>query len=279
MKKSFADLKSPVLTLSARERNVTETIASIRNAMLAGADAFNLHLSWLDKDEITIDKLKTIFEFTDKPILALHYNQGASTDDSDEERIRQFMIALDAGAAGVDMQGYTFEPNRDAKATFKKAWIGDNMSFVLACPNEVSLNPQTIEKQKDFISIVHAKGGEVLLSTHTGCFLDCKQVVDLLDFIHERKPDIIKLVTAECDTGGQLAEYYKTMLYIKNRYSDCKISYHCNGKMTKYTRIIGPMLGSHIAFCVDRYTASSAIEMIPLAEASTIYRLFEKNVI
>lgn len=279
MKKSFANVKPPVLAAVIKETTPKAAIAAIKNSLLAGANAFDLHISVMKKDSITVESLKPIFEYTEKPILALHYNQSGDNtpmNDDDEERVRQLLIALEAGAAGIDLQGYTFEPDRNTKATFQSQWIEENMSFVSACPNEVTLNPATIQKQTELIEDIHARGGEVLLSTHTGCFLDCGQVVDLLDFLHRRKPDIIKLVTSGCDTDEQLAEYFKTMLYVKDRYPDTKVHYHCNGKKTKLSRLIGPLLGAHIAFCVERYDELSVMDQLPLKETAEMYRLFEK---
>ena len=279
MKKSFANTKPPVLAAVIKETTPKAAMAAIKNSTLAGANAFDLHISVMNKESITVEALKPVFDFTEKPILALHYNQfpdAATPKDDDNERVRQLLIALEAGAAGIDLQGYTFEPERDTKATFQSKWIGENMRFASACPNEVTLNPATIEKQTELIENIHAKDGEVLLSTHTGCFLDCGQVVDLLDFLHQRKPDILKLVTSGCDTDEQLAEYFKTMLYVKERYSDTKVHYHCNGKKTKLSRLIGPMLGAHIAFCVERYDELSVLDQLPLKETAELYSLFDK---
>jgi len=279
MKKSFANAKPPVLAAVIKGTTPKAAIAAIKNSTLAGANAFDLHISVMNKESITVETLKPVFDYTEKPVLALHYNQsgdGSPMKDDDGERVRQLLIALEAGAAGIDLQGYTFEPDRNTKATFQSRWIEDNMSFASACPNEVTLNPATIQKQTELIEAIHAKGGEVLLSTHTGCFLDCGQVVDLLDFLHRRKPDIIKLVTSGCDTDEQLAEYFKTMLYVKDRYPDTKVHYHCNGKKTKLSRLIGPMLGAHIAFCVERYDELSVMDQLPLKETAEMYSLFEK---
>lgn len=279
MKKSFANVKPPVLAAVIKGTTPKAAIAAIKNSTLAGANAFDLHISVMNKESITVETLKPVFDYTEMPVLALHYNQsgdGSPMKDDDGERVRQLLIALEAGAAGIDLQGYTFEPDRNTKATFQSRWIEDNMSFASACPNEVTLNPATIQKQTELIEAIHAKGGEVLLSTHTGCFLDCGQVVDLLDFLHRRKPDIIKLVTSGCDTDEQLAEYFKTMLYVKDRYPDTKVHYHCNGKKTKLSRLIGPMLGAHIAFCVERYDELSVMDQLPLKETAEMYNLFEK---
>lgn len=279
MKKSFTQLESPVLAGVVKEETAKSVIAEIKNNSLSGANAFDVHISCLGKEECTAEKLKQIADSTCKPIMALHYNQAydlGPMNESDEDRMRQLLVAAKAGFACVDMQGYTFEPRRDTKATLKSEWITEHMSFVSACPNEVTLNPETIEKQIEFMNEVHSTGAEVLLSTHTECFLSCQQVMDLLDFLAQRKPDILKLVTAGCDTDEQVHEYCKTLLTIKNRYPNIKITYFCNGKKTVQTRALGVLLGAHIHFCVNRYDALSTVSQLPLKETAEMYGLFRK---
>lgn len=68
-------------------------------------------------------------------------------------------LRVEAGAAGIDMQGYTFHrPSKDG-------FHGENRySFTVGNPKEVMMDPDIIEKQCALIEKVHAKGAEVLLS-------------------------------------------------------------------------------------------------------------------
>ena len=54
------------------------------------------------------------------------------------------------------------------------------------------------------------------------------------------------------------------------------VSYHANGKEGIITRIINPVLGGQIAFCVDRYTEASVMEQINLKCANTIVENIKK---
>ena len=54
------------------------------------------------------------------------------------------------------------------------------------------------------------------------------------------------------------------------------IAYHANGKAGMLTRIINPLLGGQIAFCVDRYTEASVMEQIDLKCANTIVENVKK---
>lgn len=77
----------------------------------------------------------------------------------------QFFSAVEAGAAGVDMQGYTFEPQS------KNGFHGeDKYSFTHGNPKEIVTDESVIEKQCAFIEGIHARGAQVLLSCHPGIF-------------------------------------------------------------------------------------------------------------
>ena len=54
------------------------------------------------------------------------------------------------------------------------------------------------------------------------------------------------------------------------------VSYHASGKAGIITRIINPVLGGQIAFCVDRYTEASVMEQINLKCATTIVENVKK---
>ena len=93
-------------------------------------------------------------------------------------------------------------------------------------------------------------------------------------FLEKRKPDIIKIVT-KAETEDDLAESIRTMLLLK-REIKTPIAYHANGKAGMLTRIINPLLGGQIAFCVDRYTEASVMEQINLKCAHTIVENVKK---
>ena len=54
------------------------------------------------------------------------------------------------------------------------------------------------------------------------------------------------------------------------------VSYHANGKAGMLSRILNPVLGGQIAFCVDRYTEASVMEQIDLRTAKTIVESMKK---
>ena len=63
---------------------------------------------------------------------------------------------------------------------------------------------------------------------------------------------------------------------VKKKSAKAAIAYHANGKAGMLTRIINPLLGGQIAFCVDRYTEASVMEQINLKCANTIVENVKK---
>ena len=63
---------------------------------------------------------------------------------------------------------------------------------------------------------------------------------------------------------------------VKEKRAQAAIAYHANGKAGMLTRIINPLLGGQIAFCVDRYTEASVMGQINLKCANTIVENVKK---
>ena len=262
--KILSKLEAPAIAGVVREKTVKSAIAEIKNCTYDGADMIDLHISCLENtDEET---LKAIISASKLPVLALNYNNKSDWSDagfSEEERIESFLRAVDAGAAGVDMQGYSFDlPSKDG-------FCGeDKYSFTKGNPKEIVTDEKIISKQCEFIEKVHSKGAEVLLSCHPGIPMNCNQVVELALFLEKRSPDIIKIVTAATNED-ELVESFKTMVALKKELKT-PVSYHANGNAGSLSRIINPILGGQIIFCVDRYSESSTMEQLDLKTVKAV---------
>lgn len=260
----ISKLAAPALAGVIREKSIPSAIAEIKNCVYDGADMIDLHMSCLENTDI--DSLKSVISSSKLPVLALNYNKKYDWSDcglSEDERAKSFLNAVSTGAAGIDMQGYTF----DAKS--KDAFFGDDKySFTKGNPKEIVTDTDTISKQCEFIEKVHSIGAEVLLSCHPGIPMNCEQVVDLALFLEKRNPDIIKIVTFAADEND-LIESFKTMVTLKKEVRT-PVSYHANGAAGSLSRIINPVFGGHMIFCIDRYNAGSTMEQLDLKTARTI---------
>ena len=261
--KKLSQIKAPAIAGVIRQKTVSAAIGEIKNCIYSGADMIDLHLSCLEANDV--DTLRRIVDSSKLPILALNYNKTVDWNNanlSEEERTATFLTAVEAGAAGVDIQGYTFH------APSKDEFCGeDKYSFTKGNPKEVVTDSEIISKQSEFIEIVHSKGAEVLLSCHPGIVMNSTQVVELALFLEKRNPDIIKIVTSATNEDEML-EAIKTMLLIKKEVQT-PVSYHANGKFGGLTRILNPALGGQIAFCVDRFSETSTMEQLDLKTAKT----------
>lgn len=263
MRASFAHAPAPVLASVVRERNVKEAIAAIRNSEYAGAKAIDLHLSCLDPEYKNPDSIREILNCTPLPVLVLNYNHRydySTYDAPEEERLALLEMGAEAGASAVDMQGYSF--NLGVKTSFQSEYATPDMLFAAKKPNEVALDPATVALQKAFIRKMHDHGTEVLLSCHTGVNLNCEETVSLAKELEKRDPDVIKIVIP-CNNDDELAENFKTMIALKKEIR-CAIHFHCAGAKGKITRIVNPMLGAHLAFCIERYGINASPEQLDL---------------
>lgn len=249
-----------------REKTIKGALACIRNCEVQGATGIDLHLSCLDEEFQTVEKLGDIINFSRLPILALNYNLSYDKglyEATEEERTSLLLRAVEAGAAAVDIQGYTFD------LPSKSGFCGeDKYSFTKGNPKEVVVDSKIIDKQMEFIEKVHQMGAEVLLSNHPGIPMTTEQVVDLALFVEKRNPDIIKIV-AVANTEEEMADAFKTMVVLKKEVKT-PVSYHCGGKFGVLTRVINPALGGFMCFCNERYTISSDYSQVSLDVAKTI---------
>ena len=264
MNKKLSRIAPPALAGVVREKTAAAAMAEIRNCLFGGADMIDLHLSCLASTET--EEIGRIVASSTLPILALNYNityEGGGAGYTEEERIASLLRAAEAGAAGVDLQGYTCHPPS------RTAFCGEDIySFTKGNPREIVTDEGVIGKQCELIERVHAMGAEVLFSCHPGIPMSCEQVVELALFLEKRGPDIIKIVTTTRDEAD-LIESLKAMTLLKKEVKT-PVSYHAGGKPGMLSRILNPILGGQIAFCVDRYTEASTPDQIDLRTARAI---------
>ncbi len=267
--KSFVNAPSPLLAAVVRERNIKAACATIRNCEYHGAGAIDLHLSCLDDEYKNIESIKTILDAARIPVMALNYNHDFEYNTypaTEEERVGLLMMAVEAGVSCVDFQGYTYD--LESAKGFRQEFSHLGYLFTKNNPREVVVDQKIIDKQMDLFERVHRAGTEVLLSTHTGVFMNTEEIVELALFLEKRKPDIIKIVTP-CDNEEQLVESFKTMITLKKEVK-VKTHYHCSGRCGSLSRIINPLLGGHLIFCVDRYGVNSHTEQLDLETAKAV---------
>ena len=253
---SFAGLEVMVCSMIL-ERTPDEAIRAIRKAEAKGAYGFMIYVSALDDEYRNLEDLQRIMHCTNKPILAIAYNVSTFKPQSltYDDMANLLKLSVQAGAAAVDLQGFLWDDYNTAPTlrANKAYWesLGFDMSFVSTSPKEVSGNIESLKRQKQFTDEIHALGGEVLLSVHANVQMSSSQIVAMAKYLAQNGADIIKMVL-----GGSTKETVIEHLKACNELSkegvlDAKFSVHGQSSLS---RLMCPMFGSYIAFCVDEYT-------------------------
>lgn len=274
MKQKVSELTAPAIAGVVNPKTVREAISQIKNCTFSGADMIDLHLEKLLYSGE--DDLCQIIKSTKLPLLALNYSKALPDREEDndayeEARVETLLQAVRAGASGIDMQGYTFH------LPSKSGFYGDDKySFTKGAPKEVVTDARIISKQCDLIERVHALDGEVLLSCHPGIQMTCDQVVELALFLEERKPDIIKIVTV-AKNEDDVNESIRAMMALKKELKT-PVTHLATGSAGLLSRIVNPILGAHIAFCVDQYRDSSFVNQPQIRAMRDIIDNVKRNI-
>ena len=230
MRPSFLRLQSPYLAAIIGRATPEETIASILNCEHQGAEAFVVSLATWERDKLTLEELSRVFHCTGRPMMPLCYRSNNLAVDKmdDDARAELMMLAVDAGAAACDIMGDMYDPS----------------------PRERTRDDQAIEKQKRLIDSIHAKGAEVLMSSHASNeFLTGEEILEHLSDFVSRGVDIPKIVV-RADSEDELIEAFRTTVLLK-RELNAPFVHLCCGKYGRLQRYVAPSLGAVLTFGME----------------------------
>jgi 3-dehydroquinate dehydratase type I len=231
MKKStFLNYEKPLLTAMIQCPTKEEAIKKIKKSIDMGADAIGVQLCRLKKEYRTIKNLKEIFDSCNgKPIYITSYRSRESAGYTDEQCAQLLLLGLDAGATLCDVMGDMFDPKSHL---------------------ELSQSPATIKKQMELISEIHRRGGEVLMSSHTGKNISIEEAMMIAKEHDRRGADIIKIVTI-ADHERDIPKYIECIQKIIAE-TNKKLLFLTSGKGT-LIRYIGPNFGVCMYLCVESH--------------------------
>jgi 3-dehydroquinate dehydratase type I len=135
---------------------------------------------------------------------------------------------VEAGAAACDIMGDLYDP----------------------APRERTRDKQAIEKQRHLIDRVHAKGAEVLMSSHaSGEYLTAEEILEHLSDFVSRGADIPKIVV-RADSEDELIEAFRTTVLLK-RELKVPFVHLCSGRCGRLQRYVAPSLGATLTFGME----------------------------
>ncbi len=229
MRFSFFDRPRPVVTGIMGGQTPQELIAEAKNAEFDGAQGIAITLADLKPEFRNSEALKAVIDAVALPFMFFFYRDDKWQDLGDDERQDVLLAAAEAGAAMIDVMGDLYDPS----------------------PMEITRDPAAIDKQRRLIDRIHAAGADVVISSHMSCARTTEQVLEHMQALEARGPEVVKIVTT-VDTEDELAEALRTTMVLKRELRTPFI-HLCNGKFSRAHRFFGPALGVSIAFAVHRY--------------------------
>ncbi|MHB9031942.1 MAG: type I 3-dehydroquinate dehydratase [Anaerolineae bacterium] len=237
----FSQQKLPMLLASMTDPDPAKSICTIRNAIFGGADGFTYHLECLGQEYVNLESLQKIIDYTcDKPLYTMNYRTNPAK--SDEERVEELLLSVQAGASMIDMMGDMFDP----------------------CKLELTFDKEAVLKQRRVIERVHELGGEVLMSSHTFVYMTAEEVLKHTQELEARGADFVKIAMS-VNSPEEALDAMKTTTLV-SRELKVPFLHVCMGQYGKLHRAISPLLGSCFGLCVQQYTPSGHKDM-PLLRA------------
>lgn len=229
MRFSFLNRPFPVITGIMAGQTPEELIAEARNAEADGAQGIAISLADLKPEHRNPEALRRVISAVNLPFLFFLYRDDRHGNPGDEARQEVLLAAADAGAAMIDVMGDLYDPS----------------------PMEITRDPQAVARQRRLIDAIHARGADVVMSSHMACPRTAEQVLDHLREFESRRPDVVKIVTG-VNSDAELAEAFRTTMLLKRELKKPFI-HLCNGTFSRPHRFVGPILGVSICFAVHRY--------------------------
>lgn len=172
---------------------------------------------------------------------------GLAVDDlpivDDTARMAWQTEALGRGSVAIDMELDTFAPDPSpAPGTAAAAALAATCDRA----RELTHDPGAVASQRALIAEVHARGGEVIASCHTGTRQSAEDLIGIVAVATERGADRVKVV-APCPTIDDLLELFRATarLYEVTPTPFTLVGTDACGSLSRF---VGPHLGSGWVF-------------------------------
>jgi 3-dehydroquinate dehydratase len=231
-RRKFLRPGGPTIAAIMDGQTPAELIAQARGAEFDGADAVAVSLFELKPEFRNPQSFAGIVNAVPLPFMFYFYRKDfwnvASTDESRQEVL---LAAAEGGAAIIDVMGDLYDPS----------------------PRENTSSPEAVERQMRLIDQIHARGAQVVISSHVSEALTADEVLAQLQAFERRGPDLVKIVTV-INTEAEFLEAVKTTMLLR-RELKLPFIHLCNGAFGRMHRFLGLTLGVAATFAVHQYGA------------------------
>lgn len=231
MKATFLQMEKPLLCAMIQYETPQECILKIKASLADGAEALGVQLCKLKREYRSRECLTEIFASCEgKPIYITSYRGGESEGMSDEECAELLLLGLECGATLCDVMGDLYDKGAALQLTEQE---------------------EAVNRQKELIEEIHRRGGEVLMSCHTGANLGAQETLRIAKAQEERGADVIKIVNVTKsidDLPESIASINLLQKEVKKPYL-----FLVGGPCQKLIRYMGPNLGVCMYLCVQHH--------------------------
>lgn len=223
----------PLLTVMLQCETPEVAVSRIEKSLPLGADAFGLQVECLRPEYRNGETVKRIFDAGQgKPFYVTNYRYSHNEGKSDDELADGLIQLADRGAALVDVMGDLFCRH----------------------PDELTGDERAIKRQTALIDAIHARGAQVLMSSHLYRYAPAERVLEIAFEQKRRGADVIKIVTAADDMAQQIENLRITDLL--RRELGAPFLFLTGGTCSVHRRL-GMKLGCCMGLCVYEHDKMS----------------------
>ena len=229
MKNTFLNYERPLLTCMMQATTPQRIKELIDASLPEGAEAFGMQFCRLEQAYRTKETYKELFAHAAHPVYVTNYRKhGSNEGKSDEVLAAELLEMAECGATLCDVMGDYFDP----------------------CEGELTMNEEAIGKQTALIGALHARGAEVLMSSHVLKFTPAERVLKIALEHQKRGADIAKIVTG-AETMAQQIENLRIIHLLKE---NLQIPFlFLTGGECHLSRRLGGTLGNCMSLCVHEH--------------------------
>lgn len=200
----------------------------MKHSLPEGAEAFGMQFCRMKAEYRNKNTYKELFSDSDLPVYVTNYRYAQNQGKSDSTLAEELLELSECGATLCDVMGDCFD----------------------ACEGELTTNKTAIEKQKKLIDELHARGAEVLMSSHIFKFTPAERVLEIAYEHRRRGADICKIVTGAATMEEQI-ENLRIIHLLKENLEIPFLFLSCGE--CHILRRIGTSLGNCMSLCVHEY--------------------------
>ena len=232
-KTSFLHADRALLTVMVQARTPERVKELVTLSKAEGAEAFGMQFERLRQEYRTKETYKALFAFAaPSPVYVTNYrgkrNDAGVFAKDDETLSAELLEIAECGATLCDVMGDYFDP----------------------CPGELTVNEEAVAKQMALIDALHARGAEVLMSSHVHAFIPAERVLEIALEHQRRGADICKIVTGASNMEEQIENL--RILQLLKQTLHIPVLFLSGGE-SYISRRLGGTIGNCMTLCVQEY--------------------------